>query len=133
VGIAEITLSATSPALTLRCVRTTAVEVRLRFVLGTSAAVVRAEPPLLVDAESQQGVTGRACIFCCRQSAAQGIADLLQDTAETDSGPRDSRSASKGSTAHRERLRGDGAVVVRRHRVEQRHGRSSSILMMLGG
>jgi mandelate racemase len=83
VGIAEITLSATSPALTLRCVRTTAVEVRLRFVLGTSAAVVRAEPPLLVDAESQQGVTGRACIFCCRQSAAQGIADLPQVTAAT--------------------------------------------------
>jgi mandelate racemase len=71
VEIAEITLSATTPALSLRCIRSTAVEVRLRFVLGTSAAVVHAEPLPLVDAELWQGVTGRACIFCCRRCAAR--------------------------------------------------------------
>ena len=37
------------PALTLRSVRTIAVEVPLRYVLGTSAATVRAAPLLLVD------------------------------------------------------------------------------------
>ena len=37
------------PALTLRSVTSTAVEVPLRYVLGTSAATVRAAPLLLVD------------------------------------------------------------------------------------
>jgi len=45
------------------------VEVRLPFVLGNSAPVVRAEPMQLVDAVSWQGLTDRNCIFCCRHSA----------------------------------------------------------------
>ena len=70
------------PALTLRRVRSTAVEVPLRYVLGTSAGAVRAAPLLLVDVETEQGVTGRAYMFCYRRSGARAIASVLQDAAE---------------------------------------------------
>ncbi|QJR12053.1 Mandelate racemase [Usitatibacter rugosus] len=72
----------THPALTLRGVRTVAVEVPMRYVLGTSAATVRAAPLLLVDVETEQGVTGRTYIFCYRKSGARAIAGVLQEAAE---------------------------------------------------
>ena len=74
--------AAALPTLTLRGVRTTAVEVPLRYVLGTSAATVRAAPLLLVDVETEQGVVGRTYIFCYRRSGARAIALVLQDAAE---------------------------------------------------
>jgi mandelate racemase len=74
--------AAKPPALTLRAVRSTAVEVPLRYVLGTSAAAVRAAPLLLVDVETDQGVTGRSYVFCYRRSGARAIASVLGDAAE---------------------------------------------------
>jgi len=73
--------STRSPALTLRGVRTVAVEVPLRYVLGTSAATVRAAPLLLVDVETEQGIVGRTYIFCYRRSGARSIAGVLQEAA----------------------------------------------------
>jgi len=70
------------PALTLRGVRTVAVEVPLRYVLGTSAATVRAAPLLLVDVETEQGIVGRTYIFCYRRSGARAIAQVLEEAAE---------------------------------------------------
>ena len=69
------------PALTLRGVRTVAVEVPLRYVLGTSAATVRAAPLLLVDVETEQGIVGRTYIFCYRRSGARSIAQVLEEAA----------------------------------------------------
>ncbi len=73
--------SARLPALTLRGVRTVAVEVPLRYVLGTSAATVRAAPLLLVDVETEQGIVGRTYVFCYRRSGARSIAGVLQEAA----------------------------------------------------
>jgi len=70
------------PGLTLRGVRTVAVEVPMRYVLGTSAAAVRAAPLLLVDVETEQGIVGRTYIFCYRRSGARSIALVLQEAAE---------------------------------------------------
>ncbi|HSC65920.1 MAG TPA: enolase C-terminal domain-like protein, partial [Caldimonas sp.] len=70
------------PPLTLRGVRTVAVEVPLRRVLGTSAAVVRAAPLLLVDVESEQGIVGRTYIFGYRRSGARSIAQVVEEAAE---------------------------------------------------
>jgi mandelate racemase len=47
------------PTLTVRAIRTTPVEVPLNFVLGTSQAAVRKAPLLLIDVETEEGVTGR--------------------------------------------------------------------------
>jgi mandelate racemase len=70
------------PALTLRGVRTVAVEVPMRYVLGTSAATVRAAPLLLVDVDTEQGIVGRTYIFCYRRSGARSIAQVVEEAAE---------------------------------------------------
>jgi mandelate racemase len=74
--------------LRLRGVRCTPVEVPLRYVLGTSAATVKDAPLLLVDVETEEGVTGRAWIFCYRRSGAKPIAAILEDAAEVVRGER---------------------------------------------
>jgi mandelate racemase len=65
------------PVLTVRAVRARPVEVPLNFVLGTSQDAVRAAPLLLVDVETDEGVTGRAWLFCYVRPAAAAIASIL--------------------------------------------------------
>ncbi len=65
------------PAPTVRAVRATPVEVPLNFVLGTSQGVLRAVPLLLVDVETEEGVTGRSWLFCYVRAAAPAIASIL--------------------------------------------------------
>lgn len=74
--------------LRLRGVTCTAVEVPLRYVLGTSAATVKAAPLLLVDVHTEEGVTGRSYVFCYRRSGAKPIADIVQDAAQVVHGER---------------------------------------------
>jgi mandelate racemase len=74
--------------LRLRGVTCTAVEVPLRYVLGTSAATVRAAPLLLVDVHTEQGITGRSYVFCYRRSGARPIADAVEDAADIVRGER---------------------------------------------
>ncbi len=66
-----------TPSLTVRAVRATAVEVPLNFVLGTSAVAVRQAPLLLIDLETEEGVTGRTYVFCYLRAAAPAIMSLL--------------------------------------------------------
>ena len=68
--------------LRLRSVTCIPVEVPLRYVLGTSAATVRAAPLLLVEVLTEQGVTGRSYVFCYRRSGAKSIALVLDEAAE---------------------------------------------------
>jgi mandelate racemase len=65
------------PSLTVRAVRGTPVEVPLNFVLGTSADIVRVAPLLLIDLETEEGVTGRAYLFCYLRAAAPAMMSLL--------------------------------------------------------
>jgi mandelate racemase len=69
------------PPLRIRSVQTIAVEVPMTFPLGTSAAVVRKAPLLLVDLETEEGVTGRTYLFCYRPSVPRAIAEVLRDAA----------------------------------------------------
>jgi mandelate racemase len=48
----------------IRSLMTRGVMVPLKFTLGTSAAIVKAVPLLLVDLLNEDGVTGRAYAFC---------------------------------------------------------------------
>ena len=59
--------------------RATAVEVPMRHVLGTSAAVVRAAPLMLVDVETEEGITGHAYLFCYLRAAAPAIASFVAE------------------------------------------------------
>jgi mandelate racemase len=72
----------TLPRVTIRAIRATPVTVPLNYVLGTSAAAVRAAPLLLVDLETHEGVTGHAYQFCYSAAAVPAIARFLDDILE---------------------------------------------------
>jgi mandelate racemase len=65
--------------LTIRALRSTAVEVPMKHVLGTSAAAVRAAPLLLIDLETEEGVTGRSYLFCYMRGAAAAMASMVAE------------------------------------------------------
>jgi mandelate racemase len=67
------------PRLTVRALTGTPVVVPLNFVLGTSADAVRRAPLLLVDLETEEGITGRTYVFCYLPAAAPAIVSLLQE------------------------------------------------------
>ncbi|HEX5278746.1 MAG TPA: enolase C-terminal domain-like protein [Micropepsaceae bacterium] len=67
------------PVLTVRSLRVTPILVPMNYALGTSAARVTEAPLLLVDLETEEGVTGRTYLFCYRLSGARAIALLLED------------------------------------------------------
>jgi mandelate racemase len=67
--------------LVIRSVRTRALRVPLNFTLGTSAAVVRAVPLLLIDLESADGVVGRTYLFCYTTAGARSVAALVTEAA----------------------------------------------------
>jgi len=65
------------PSLTVRALRGTPVEVPLNFVLGTSADAIRMAPLLLIDLETEEGITGRTYVFCYLRAAAPAVMSLL--------------------------------------------------------
>ena len=62
--------------LRVRSIRAMPVMVPLNFVLGTSAGVVRVAPLLLVDLDTDEGITGRAYQFCYVPAAARALIRL---------------------------------------------------------
>lgn len=73
------TNAARSPLPRIRDVTTTAVEVPMTYPLGTSAAIVRRAPLLLVDLETEDGITGRTYVFCYRPSVPRAVDAVLRD------------------------------------------------------
>ena len=71
-------MSAEPATLTIRRLQTTPVLVPMTYALGTSRARVTAAPLLLVDLETEQGVTGRSYLFCYLPAAAPAIAKVLE-------------------------------------------------------
>jgi mandelate racemase len=73
----------TPPKLTIRSIRAVGVKVPMTYVLGTSAQAVREAPLLLVDLETEEGVTGRAYQFCYVPAAAPAIVIFLDEVLRT--------------------------------------------------
>jgi mandelate racemase len=73
----------TAPRLTIRSIRAVGVEVPMSFPLGTSAATLRSAPLLLIDLETEEGITGHAYLFCYVPAAAAAIAALLGEVLST--------------------------------------------------
>jgi mandelate racemase len=67
------------PRLTIRSLRTVAVSVPMKLPLGTSAVTVRSAPLLLIDLETEEGITGRTYLFCYMPLGAQLIARVLRE------------------------------------------------------
>lgn len=101
----------TEPALTVRAIRAVAVEVPMRYVLGTSAAAVRAAPLLLVDVETEEGITGRTYLFCYLAAAAPAIVSLLGEVEHAVRGARIAPDALWALLSKRFRLIGVQGIV----------------------
>ncbi len=97
--------------LTVRAVRAVAVEVPMRYVLGTSAAAVRAAPLLLVDVETEEGVTGRTYLFCYLAAVAPAIVSLLAEVERAVRGERIAPDALWALLSKRFRLIGVQGIV----------------------
>lgn len=97
--------------LTVRAIRAVAVEVPMRYVLGTSAAAVRAAPLLLVDVETEEGVTGRTYLFCYLAAAAPAIVSLLAEVERAVRGERIAPEALWALLSKRFRLIGVQGIV----------------------
>jgi len=76
------------PRLTVRRIRARGVEVPLRLPLGTSAGALRSAPLLLIDLETEEGVTGRSYLFCYLSAVAPAIATVLGEVERSVKGER---------------------------------------------
>jgi mandelate racemase len=69
-------------ALTVRGVATRALAAPLNIALGTSVAVIRTVPLLLVDLHTEEGITGHAYLFSYTTAGAKSLALLLAEAVE---------------------------------------------------
>ena len=76
------------PRLTVRGIRAVGVEVPMKLPLGTSAGTIRSAPLLLIDVETDEGVTGRAYLFCYLPAAAPAITTMLREIERSVKGER---------------------------------------------
>jgi len=76
------------PQLTIRALRSIAVEVPMTFALGTSQARITRAPLLLIDLATEEGVTGRAYLFCYLRAAVPAIAAMLGEVGRMIEGER---------------------------------------------
>ncbi len=78
----------TTPTLTIRSLRTTAVHVPMKRALGTSAKRMDIAPLVLIDLDTEEGVTGRAYVFCYLPAATIAVESILSDASARVKGDR---------------------------------------------
>src|SRR5262249_38964234 len=76
----------TTPRLTVRGIHAVGVEVAMTYALGTSRGAITRAPLLLIDVATEEGVTGRAYLFCYVRAAAPAIASLLGEVLQVTKG-----------------------------------------------
>jgi len=77
-----------APLLTIRAIRSIGVEVPMTYALGTSRGVITKAPLLLIDLETEEGVTGRSYLWCYFAAAMPAIAKILEEVARVVEGER---------------------------------------------
>jgi mandelate racemase len=78
----------TSLTLTIRAVRTVAVHVPMKRPLGTSARRMDTAPLVLIDVDTEEGVSGRAYVFCYLPGATAALEAILSESAARMTGDR---------------------------------------------
>ena len=76
------------PLLTMRAIRSIGVEVPMTYALGTSRGVITKAPLILMDLETEEGVTGRSYLWCYFPAAIPAIAKILEEVARVVEGER---------------------------------------------
>jgi mandelate racemase len=77
-GSRDMTLARAAPVLTVRAVRAIGVEVPMTYALGTSAATITTASLMLVDLETEEGVTGRSYLFCFTRDMVPVVARMIE-------------------------------------------------------
>ena len=77
-----------APLLTIRAIRSIGVEVPMTYALGTSRGVITKAPLLLIDLETEEGVTGRSYLWCYFPAAMPAIVKILEEVARVVEGER---------------------------------------------
>ena len=70
---------ADAPQLTVRAIRAVGVEVPMSYALGTSRGTITKAPLLLIDLETEEGITGRSYLWCYFTAAMPAIAKILEE------------------------------------------------------
>jgi len=78
----------TSLTLTIRAVRTVAVHVPMKRPLGTSARRMDTAPLVLIDVDTEEGIVGRAYVFCYLPAATTAVEAILSEAAARVTGDR---------------------------------------------
>ena len=78
-GIAAESCDRPGETLTIRSVDATLVAVPMRRALGTSSMGISEAPLVLIDLQTEEGITGRAYLFCYLESAGHAIIALVRD------------------------------------------------------
>jgi len=71
------------PSLIVRDIRAIGVEVPMTYALGTSRGAITKAPLLLIDVDTEEGVTGRAYLWCYLPEAMPAIASILGAVTDT--------------------------------------------------
>ena len=77
-----------APILTVRSLTAVGVAVPMTYALGTSRGTITRAPLLLIDLETEEGVTGRAYVWCYLPEAMPAIASILEAVLDTAKGER---------------------------------------------
>jgi mandelate racemase len=83
-----MSLTSSPPLLTLRAIRSVGVEVPMTYALGTSRGTITKAPLLLIDLETEEGVTGHSYLWCYFPAAIRAIAKILEEVERVVKGER---------------------------------------------
>ncbi len=106
-----MTAPVTRPTLTIRSLSVTSVSVPMARPLGTSAQTVHTAPLLLIDLETEQGITGRAYLFCYLPLGARLIAPVFEEILGIIKGDAVAPAAIAAKLSRRLRLIGAAGVI----------------------
>jgi mandelate racemase len=76
------------PRLTIRAICCVGVEVPMTYALGTSRGTITKAPLLLIDLDTEEGVTGRSYLWCYFPAAIPAIAHILREVEHVIKGDR---------------------------------------------
>src|SRR5687768_12436427 len=74
------------PRLTVRALKSTGVLVPMTYALGTSRGTITKAPLLLIDLETEEGVTGHSYLWSYLPEAMPAIASILRAVLDTAQG-----------------------------------------------
>src|SRR5258705_5432546 len=111
-GAPYTAVTITAPPLTIRSIRTVGVHVPMKRALGTSARRMDIAPLVLIDLDTDEGVTGRAYVFCYLPGATAAVESIVREAASRVAGDRVSPADLNATLARHFRLLGVRGMVT---------------------